>query len=129
MPDYVFGIEFADRPEGQNRRYYFVEIDRGTMPVSRRDILQSSIIRKVQSYLDTYSRKLVARRFGINGFQLLFVTTSNSRIAIMQQAIANLDVGHFPANLFLFRTKEQEQQALPFQKNWTNSKGRPLALF
>lgn len=127
-PDYVFGIEFLDRPEPNNRRFYFVEVDRGTMPVTRRDILQSSIMRKVQSYADTFERDLPKRQFGMSGFQALFVTTSDNRIADMQAAISSADLPSLPANLFLFRTKADSQLPLPFEPTWTNSKGKPAKL-
>jgi len=129
VPDYVFGIEFADRPEGQNRRYYFVEIDRGTMPITRRDILQSSIIRKVQSYADTYDRKLAERHFAMSGFQVLFITTSPKRIADMQAAIGKVEGVRFPASLFLFGAKAQPQLSLPFLARWTNAGGKARSLF
>lgn len=128
-PDYIFGTEFTDRPEGQKRRYYFVEIDRGTMPITRRDILQSSIMRKVLSYADTYDRKLAERHFGVPGFQVFFVTTSEKRITAMQSAIAANDRLQCPANLFLFRTKVLPQQSLPFCDDWTNSKGKSVSVF
>jgi len=44
VPDYVFGLKNI---ETNKQRYYFVEIDRGTMPVSRRDIKQTSYMRKI----------------------------------------------------------------------------------
>jgi len=44
-PDYVFGIEQVCGDGNMRRRYYFVEIDRSTMPVTRSDIRQSSIMR------------------------------------------------------------------------------------
>jgi len=50
VPDYVFGLEYLDEPEGKNKAFFFVEVDRATMPVVRRDIMQTSFLRKMQSY-------------------------------------------------------------------------------
>lgn len=121
-PDYVFGIK--DR-EKNTERFYFVEIDRGTMPVTRRDMSQTSFQRKILSYADTYERGLVKRRFGMNGFQVLTVTTSEAKIKAIQDAIANLTNKPFSANTFLFSTKGGDQAHFPFYSNWQNSKGNP----
>ena len=50
VPDYVFGLRLSKT--GQER-YYFVEIDNGTMPVKRRNNRQTSYLRKILSYAHT----------------------------------------------------------------------------
>jgi hypothetical protein len=35
-PDAIFGLHYLDRPEGANKVYFFLEVDRGTMPIVRR---------------------------------------------------------------------------------------------
>lgn len=118
VPDFVFGI----RHESGQERYYFVEIDRGTMPISRRDIKQSSFMRKILSYADTFERDLAERRFSIKGFQVLTVTTSEKRIKEIQNTIAKLPEKTFSPNTFLFKTKESDQAHFPFYTNWVNTK-------
>jgi hypothetical protein len=44
VPDLLFGIQFRDG----SRRCFMVEIDRGTMPITRSDISQSSFERKMR---------------------------------------------------------------------------------
>ena len=119
LPDQIFGIRHSDGRE----RFYFVEIDRGTMPVSRRDIRQTSFIRKVLSYADTFERELAQRRFGISGFQVLTVTTSIERIQTIQRAIGNFQDTSFSANTFLFRAKAETQASFPFKTEWQNMRG------
>jgi hypothetical protein len=119
LPDYVFGLRSKDGRE----RFYFVEIDRGTMPVTRRDITQSSFARKVLSYADTFERGLGLRRLGMSGFQVLTVTTSQARIQSIQDAIANLSSTSFSANTFLFKSKSDPQTPFPFHTGWQNTKG------
>lgn len=121
LPDYVFGL----RDENGRERYFFVEIDRGTMPITRRDIRQSSFLRKVLSYADTFERGLATKRFGWSGFQVLTVTTSKARIETIQHAIAALPNTSFSANTFLFRSKSDPQAPLPFHTEWQNAKGAP----
>ena len=51
VPDLVFGLLFADG----SRRCFMVEIDRGTMPIARRDIRQTSLERKMRAYLAAHA--------------------------------------------------------------------------
>lgn len=44
-PDAIFGLHYLDKPEGANRAYFFLEVDRGTMPVMRAGLSQTSIYR------------------------------------------------------------------------------------
>jgi hypothetical protein len=60
VPDLVFGLE---RATGE-RRNFMVEIDRGTMPVSRSDPDQTSIARKMRVYLAAHASKQHQRSFG-----------------------------------------------------------------
>jgi hypothetical protein len=46
-PDSAFSLGF---PAAGRRAYFLVEIDRGTMPVERSDITQSSMLRKFLAY-------------------------------------------------------------------------------
>lgn len=128
-PDYVFGIEQKLSGGDVRRRYYFVEIDRGTMPVTRRDIQQSSIMRKVRSYADSFERSLLSKRFNMSGFQVLFIVKSEKRIEDIRAAIEASDLPSLPAGLFLFRCRDQTQASLPFSEMWTNLKGKTVSLF
>lgn len=123
VPDYVFGIRNTKANKRYSERFYFVEIDRGTMPVTRRDITQTSFLRKVLSYADTFERNLAKTRFGINGFQVLTVTTSQDRIEKIQAAIAKLPDRSFSANTFLFKPKDYGQGHFPFYTDWQNARG------
>lgn len=120
VPDYVFGIKNRQTTQ---ERFYFVEIDRGTMPVTRRDITQTSFLRKILSYADTFERSLALKRFGIKGFQVLTVTTSEARIKAIQNAIATLPERPFSAGTFLFKTKVDNQIHFSFHSDWQTSKG------
>lgn len=125
VPDYVFGLR--QTKTGQDR-YYFVEIDNGTMPVKRRDNRQTSYLRKILSYADTLENQIAQKRFGMNGFQVLTVTTSQKRIASIQAAIDRLPDRKFSPNTFLFKSKTEKQASLPFREDWHNWKGYPVEL-
>ena len=122
VPDYVFGIRNI---ESDQEKFYFVEIDRGTMPVTRRDISQTSFMRKVLSYADTFEHGLAKSRFDMNGFQVLTVTNSEARIKAIQSVIADMPEKPFSANTFLFRTKNDEQARFPFHSGWQNANSKP----
>jgi len=123
VPDFVFGIRLMDDNRQTREKYFFVEVDRGTMPITRADITQTSFKRKVLSYADTFESGLAKTRFGINGFQVLTVTTSNERIKAIQAVINDLPEKSFSAGTFLFKTKDDKQGHLPFHSAWQNARG------
>ena len=120
VPDFVFGLR---NTKTEKEKFFFLEIDNATMPVSRKDVMQTSFMRKVQSYIDTLDQDTPKRRFSIPGFQVLTVTTSEKRIASIQKAIARVSEHNFSANTFLFKSKENLQTTLPFHGGWQNIKG------
>src|SRR5262245_6664924 len=60
IPDLIFGLGF---PDG-SRRCFMVEIDRGTMPITRTSLTQTSFERKMRSYLTIQANKVHERLFG-----------------------------------------------------------------
>ena len=121
VPDYTFGLHYEDKPDGKNRSFFFVEIDRGTMPIVRRDIKQTSFLRKMQSYEDSWNRKLPKQRFDINAFRVLTLTTSHDRIQTMVEAYKT-ELDKVPAGVFLFAVKSVE---LTTERVWINAAGKP----
>jgi len=101
-PDKVFGIEDADG----SRRYYFLEMDRGTMPVARGDLRRTSLLRKFLSYDATFRDNLHRRLYGLPGFQVLTVTTSEERIGTCVEVLEELLHTRDAAKRFLFAVKE-----------------------
>ncbi len=125
-PDYIFGLEFLGKVEGKSKVFFFVEVDRKTMPVVRhRDITQTSFLRKMQSYEDTWNRKLAERRFGIRAFRVLTLTTSTDRIETMIQAYRTGLEGRIPGGVFLFRPKHLDMDK---NKMWKNAAGKMVEL-
>src|SRR5205823_3872848 len=90
VPDFVFGLIF---PDG-SRRCFMVEIDRGTMPISRSDFRQTSFERKMRTYLYAHAAKLHDHHFGWKTFRVLTVTTDQYRMSSMIAALKNLQVPH-----------------------------------
>lgn len=102
VPDRVFALEFAGRDGKLRRSYFFLEADRGTMPVIRKSLLQTSFYRKLLAYEATWLQRVHERRLGFHRFRVLTVTTGPERVRSLNEACANLKTGH---GLFLFADK------------------------
>jgi hypothetical protein len=99
IPDRVFALEYADQNGSTQRVYYFLEADRGTMPVVREKLAQSSFYRKLLAYEATWTNKIHQRHLGIPRFRVLTVTISAARVKSLLDACSRLQRGH---GLFLF---------------------------
>ena len=99
IPDRVFALEFSNAEGHPTRAYFFLEADRGTMPVVRRHLSQTSFHRKLLAYEATWAQSLHQSRFGFHRFRLLTVTTSDERVTSLVSACGKLKSGH---GLFLF---------------------------
>jgi hypothetical protein len=80
-PDRIFGIRDLERPDGANRKFFMAEMDRGTMPTTRRDLSKTSYLRKLVGYAYTYRHDLHAKRYGLSNIRVLTITPGRTRIA------------------------------------------------
>ena len=125
IPDLVFGLELA----GGTRRNYMVEIDRGTMPVTRSDPDQTSIQGKLRVYLAAHAAKQHQRQFGWKNFRVLVVTTDRQRIGSMIDALGRVRIPRsVPPSLFLFATFADLGLADPLQHEWLDGSRRKVDL-
>ena len=99
IPDDVFALEYSDSNQASHRVLFFVESDRSTMPVERRDVTKSSFRRKLLAYEATWRQKIHQLRFGCNRFRVLTITTSPLRVNHLVEACSKLRHGK---GLFLF---------------------------
>src|ERR1017187_6999543 len=74
IPDRVFAIESKDESPG----LLFLEADRGTMPIVRDDLIQSSFFRKLLAYEAIWTQGLHNSQFGFPRFRVLTVTDRKS---------------------------------------------------
>jgi len=102
VPDRVFALEYPDATGQSQRAYFFLEADRGTMPVKRHTLSQTSFNRKLLAYEATWSQDIHRRHLGIHRFRVLTVTTSAARVKSIVEACSELERGH---GLFLFADK------------------------
>ncbi len=111
-PDDVFGIEFFDLPKSTRCKYFFLEIDSGSMPIVRENVAQSSILRKLYSYAYTHNQKLAKTLFGLSNFRVLFDTSSYMRVANMEKAFQQYIAGDAPETIYCFRARKGQALTL-----------------
>jgi hypothetical protein len=119
-PDRVFGLRFEGAPENRQRAYFFLEADRGTMPVTRKELAQTSLLRKLLSYQETWQRELHREHFGIPNFRVLTVTTSRERVENLIEACRSLPGSG--SRLFLFTDQESLGRESILAYEWVNGR-------
>lgn len=125
VPDFVFGLKFADG----SRRCFMVEIDRGTMPVTRADISQTSFERKMRVYLAAHAAAQHQRQFGWRTFRVLTVTADRRRLQSILEAARSIPVPNGPGpGLFLCAGLEDLRNAMPLAGVWTDGRGHVVGL-
>lgn len=118
ISDAVFALEYTDQNNQVQRAHFFLEADRGTMPVVRKGLAQTSFFRKLLAYEATWTNKVHQRHLGIQRFRVLTVTTITDRVQTLLQACSRLKRGH---GLFLFADQSVLEKDL-FSPIWRNGK-------
>jgi len=126
-PDAIFGLHYLDRPEGANKVYFFLEVDRGTMPVVRRSLSETSIYRKLLAYHATATEELHTKLLGMKAFRVLTVTKSPERKRVASLVAA---VGKLPSlqGLFLFIDEATILVGDALEYEWTTGRGERVHL-
>jgi hypothetical protein len=123
VPDRVFVLEHANHAGGRQRVYFFLEADRGTMPVVRSGLAQTSFYRKLIAYEATWAQKVHQRKLGIHRFRVLTVTTNAKRVTSLLEACSRLKRGH---GLFLFADRTVLEKD-PFSAAWECGKSAKVS--
>jgi len=121
--DHVFAIGYPDR----HFRAFLVECDRGTMPVDRASLAQTSLKRKFLAYSAARRALLHERQFGWKAFRVLIVTTNVQRVATILDTIGKCVPEHERA-LFLIGDRVSLAGADILSHAWRDGYGRTLAL-
>lgn len=125
VPDLAFGLRF---PDG-SRRCFLVEIDRGTMPVMRSDIRQTSFARKMRAYHATHTARLHESHFGWKTFRVLTVTSEPARLQLMTDALRGMAAPPNPGlGLFWFAPRDELRAGGPLSHTWHDGAGRSVSL-
>jgi hypothetical protein len=125
-PDKVFGLRFEDAPENRRYAFFFLEADRGTMPVTRKGLGQTSFLRKLLCYQGTWRQGVHRMHLGISNFRVLTVTTSRDRMEHLVKACRSLGGGG--SRLFLFTNQEGLGLGDILGQKWANGRGNDARL-
>lgn len=108
VPDKVFALDTTRTDGNTSRMVYFLEADRGTMPVDRRDLRQSCLLRKVKAYEATHASARHRELLGARRFSVLMLVPAAERREHVRGAFksapwlrvigpVNLAIGAFPS--------------------------------
>ena len=123
-PDYAFSLGF---PTKGRRINFLVEIDRGTMPIERSDITQSSILRKFLAYQALWRARLHTQAFGWRNFRVLIVTTNTAHMETMR-AVLGRHAGGKGSALFWFANRETLTARNTLEHVWIDGQGNERRL-
>lgn len=125
VPDLAFGLRFSDG----SRRCFLVEVDRGTMPVTRSDIRQTSFARKMRAYLAAHAARLHEGQFGWKTFRVLAVTTEQARLQAMMEALSTIPAPSPPGtSLFWFALRDELRASDPLRLAWRDGANRNVSV-
>lgn len=122
-PDQAFALD-----PGSRQANFFLEADRGTMPVARASLTTSSLLRKLLAYTATHNAGLHRSRFGLLNFRVLFVVPSRDRVDTLIEAYQAHRGVLAPANVFLFADPGQFVAADVLTAVWRNGRGESVRL-
>ena len=121
VADGLFGLAFPDNTAA----YFLLEMDRGSMPVARSRLDQTSFKRKLAVYWEAWKQKRHVERFGLKQVRVLTVTDSAARVDHMISAVHEITAGR-GSNFFLFAESSRVCGRLPTEMWWTTGKGELL---
>jgi hypothetical protein len=126
IPDRIFGIRDLTRRGDRAIKFFAYERDRGTMPVVRSNLAQSSILRKLIGYGATHRSGLHIAMYGLPNFRVLTEAPGPKRIENMitegyQRHLSRT----YPPGLFLFADRRSLFAADDFlDYGWQDGEGK-----
>lgn len=123
IADGLFGLAFSD----DTAAYFLLEMDRGSMPVTRRRLDMTSFKRKLQIYWEAWKAGRHVDHFGVKQIRVLTVTDSAARADHMVEAVHDITGGK-GSNFFLFAEKARFAGRLPTEAWWTTGRGELVRL-
>jgi hypothetical protein len=98
VPDALFGLEYKTENKTMFR-FFALEADRGTMPVTRSNPSQTSYLGKLNAYREIIAQRTFKTHLGLPNLLVLTVTTSNDRKKEIMERVRATQ-GESPALLF-----------------------------
>lgn len=127
-PDGVIAIrhrELAERGKPA-LKFFFIEADRGTMPIARPWLNQTSIVRKFLAYAETFRAGVHQARFGMDNMRVLFVAKNEARVRHMIEAFGEHAAQVASPRLFLFADRPRlfREGSRLFEHEWLDGEGK-----
>ena len=123
-PDYAFAL----KSPANGHRAYLVECDRATMPISRNNFDQTSIVRKFAGYIAGHAAKLHESTFGWKAFRVLFITDTPARAANMRTALHEYTKVANARRLFFFTHADTRTSTDLLALTWVDGNGQKVSL-
>lgn len=131
VPDAVFGLRYNDAG-APKYRFFVLEVDRATMPVTRSSLRISSYQRKLLAYDLVLKRRLYRSLWGIPNLLILTVSTNAAHLQNLLGSAQSL--GDF-RSAFLFKAVGESQAAAPVLASqlvtlpWISAGDRKIDIF
>ena len=102
VPDGLFGLEYI-RDGSKTYRFFALEADRNTQPVTRSDLRQTSYLRKIVAYRQLSAQSIFKSHLGVPNLFVLTVTTNEAHMEHIMSLVKEL-AHEGKSKLFLFKT-------------------------
>jgi hypothetical protein len=109
VPDALFGLEYSDE-DSKRYRFFALEADRDTMPLTRSTRQQSSYLGKILGYRAIIDRQTYRTHLGLPNLFVLNVTTSHAHLKNMIDTARN-NIGN--NRHFLFKSVPGSEHSGP----------------
>ena len=106
VPDKVFGLHFPEDPPDRNKAFFFLEVDRSTMPINSRNLFRSSFAKKLSLYWESWQQGLFEKNFHFKNARVLTLAKSSARIGSMIEAAKVVDERNKGSRMFMFALEE-----------------------
>ena len=100
IPDGLFGLEYSIGGR-KSYRFFAMEVDRGTMPITRSNDAQTSYLAKLMGYRTIIERQAHRSYWGIPNLLVLTLTTTEDRVSEMMRRFNQQGGGN---TAFLFKS-------------------------
>lgn len=128
IPDRAFALGFPNNG-AEKRAYFFLEVDRSTMPVVRTNLYKTSFFKKMLGYWHSWQQGLFEKNFGFKNARVLTITKSEARIKSLIEANKEVDGRKKGSRMFLFAPEKTFTLADPSEalaNIWQNGRDSEL---
>ena len=126
FPDNAFALHF---PQDNSTAYFFLEVDRSTMPIVSTNFFRSSVYKKLLLYWLSWKDGLFNNHLGFENVRILTLAKSKDRITSMIEAGKDIDDRKKGSRMFMFALEKDFDPADPghaLDRIWHNGRDNDL---